>query len=156
MSFWLDDVPPPDSSFIAKDIVSIALKDTSSVQSKQKELPEITHPPAEEGSCNNCHDIGNSFALTEKPPKLCYTCHDDFRKKYKVLHGPIYSGSCTACHDPHKSTFKPLLNKDGQALCYFCHSKEAVLKNEVHSTIEETKCWDCHNPHGGNDRTFIK
>ena len=162
-NFWstfLDDVPPPDSTGFnnnnIKDSLNITSKDTVKEKTEKIELVEYTHPPAEEGSCNNCHNNDKSFVLNEKLPTLCYGCHDDFKKKFKVLHGPINTGSCTACHDPHKSVYKPLLHRDGQDLCYYCHDKNAVLKNDIHSSIADSKCWDCHNPHGGSDMTFMK
>ncbi len=156
LTIFFDDVPLPDSTKTVKDSTNLAAKDTSAVKPAQNAAPEITHPPAEEDGCNNCHDIGNSFALTETPPKLCYTCHDDFNKKFVFKHGPVIIGSCTVCHDPHKSKFSSLLKIDDQNLCYYCHEKESVMKNDIHSDIGETKCWDCHNPHGGSDRTFMK
>ncbi len=156
LTIFFDDVPPPDTTKIVADSTNITNKIINENDIKKELLVEKTHPPAEEGSCNNCHDVGNSFKLNEMLPKLCNNCHEDFSKKNKFLHGPLSVGACTICHDPHKSRFKSFLKQDGQALCYFCHEKESVMKNDIHSTIEDTKCWECHNPHGGNERTFMK
>jgi predicted CXXCH cytochrome family protein len=156
LSFFFDDVPLPDSTSVIIDTTNLALEDTINVKSMKSALLEQTHPPAEEGSCNNCHDIGNSFSLIEKQPALCYSCHDDFTKTTTFLHGPLILGNCSFCHDPHKSKFSHFLKLDGQDLCFYCHGKEDVMKNGVHSDIGETKCWDCHNPHGGSDKTFMK
>lgn len=155
LSIFFDDVPLPDSTLINKNRLVFSEIDTAGKSSKQ-DLPEIIHPPAEEGSCNNCHDLNNSFILTDFPPKLCYGCHDDFSKKYKLLHGPLNTGACTICHDPHKSVYQPLILTPGQELCFICHEKNDILRNDVHSSIDDTKCWDCHNPHGGNESSFMK
>lgn len=160
LSFFIDDVPPPESSKVGKDTLNTNDNKNALTSNQPKANQKIdtiyTHPPAEEESCNNCHVTDNSNALNEKLPKLCYNCHDDFSKKYKFLHGPLLSGGCTECHDPHKSAIKPLLKAQGQDLCFYCHEKESVLKNTIHSDIGDTKCWDCHSPHGGSDRTFMK
>lgn len=156
LSSFLDDVPLPDSVKVINDSLFSLKKDSIPEIKETTAESDIIHPPAEEGGCKNCHDIGSSFKLIEKVPDLCNNCHDDFKRKNKKLHGPLNVGECSSCHDPHKSRNKKLLNLPGQDLCFYCHTKESVLKNDVHLTIDKTNCWECHNPHGGSDNYFMK
>jgi predicted CXXCH cytochrome family protein len=156
LSVFFDGVPDPNAvnkidSVQVASIDSLALPDPNRIFEK-----EFKHQPFADNSCDNCHDQSNSNKLLEKQPNLCYQCHDDYSKKYKVVHGPAASGYCTGCHEPHSSPNEKLIVSDGQKLCYNCHDKTDVMNNEIHQTIDETKCWDCHDPHGGSDRTFLK
>jgi predicted CXXCH cytochrome family protein len=109
------------------------------------------HYPYKEKDCSSCHDPNNKIELILKQPDLCYSCHDDFSKTYKYVHGPVVSGYCTACHNPHMAKEKKLLIRSGQQLCLFCHESKAVLKNSEHKDIADTECTLCHNPHGGEN-----
>ena len=154
LTVFFDGVPEPAvKEHTKKDSAATTDKPNPKLVSSAKPVEKINlHPPYADRNCNICHQGGGSQKLTEQPPQLCYQCHDDFSKKFAVLHGPVANGSCTGCHDPHSSKNDKLLLKDGQQLCYNCHNKKDVLKNDIHSVIEDTKCWDCHDPHGGKDR----
>ena len=112
------------------------------------------HDPYKKKQCSKCHNQSGAFSLVEKPPDLCYKCHQDYTEKYKVVHGPLFVGGCIDCHDPHSSPNKHLLLRKGQELCLFCHQQKDIMKTKIHLTIGKQDCKDCHNPHGGEDRTF--
>ncbi|MCX6294903.1 MAG: hypothetical protein NTX97_02365 [Bacteroidetes bacterium] len=113
------------------------------------------HKPFAEEKCTSCHAAGFSNSLILPPSLLCYTCHEDFSKKYKVLHGPVASGNCLMCHNQHESKYNRLLLRKGQDLCLFCHQAKQVLSNAKHKTIGDKNCTECHNPHGGEDRFVL-
>ena len=156
LSIFFDGVPDPKIGKTKSDSASLAVNISSETRKKAKSEKKFEHPPHENGSCSDCHNLNESFHLVESQPVLCQQCHDDFAKKYKLVHGPAASGFCTQCHDPHSSKYAKLLTRDGNNLCYFCHDKALVYKNDIHTSIGDSKCWDCHNPHGGADRTFMK
>ncbi len=153
LSFFFDGVPDPHKTEKTKDSANVS-KPEKELVAKNAIKTLVMHPPYEEKACDGCHQMNNSYKLKSKQPDLCYTCHESFESKFKVVHGPVASGYCTECHSPHSSDFKKLLVSDNQKLCFKCHQQSDVLSNDVHSGIGDTKCWDCHNPHGGTERTL--
>jgi len=156
LSIFFDGVPknvdksePVDTSLIVED----ANKKTNLFKKTKTQL--FFHSPYQSKDCNSCHESSTGNQLIEQPPELCYTCHDNFKTEYAVLHGPVAAGYCTQCHNPHFSKLSKLLIKKGQDICLSCHEKKSVLQNEVHLEIGNTNCTDCHNPHGGEDRFLI-
>ena len=158
MSLFFDGVPNPDKSKELLVTDSIKKADTASViaQTAKIAAPQFyMHPPYQKRECASCHDK-SAMGKTIKPePALCYTCHEDFNKKFKFIHGPVASGYCTNCHNPHMSKQKKLLLRTGQDICLDCHVQSEVLKNPVHKEIGDNPCTDCHNPHGGNDHFIL-
>lgn len=158
LSFFFDGVPDPN----AKDIVAeIRGKDSLAniaiaLPKLKQDKPEFYfHKPYEEEKCISCHQEGFSNRLLKPLPELCYTCHQDFNSKYKVLHGPVASGYCTACHDHHMAKLDKLLLRPGQDLCLSCHESRQIFQNSKHEKIGSENCIDCHNPHGGENLSFL-
>lgn len=159
LTFFFDGVPPLDekSAGAAKDSISHAKGPGEKVIPTQPEKPKIHyHEPFLAKKCGICHDQNTMGKFIKPQPMLCFQCHDDFSKKYKVLHGPIGGGNCTACHDPHSAPNEKLLQRVNQQLCYYCHSAVLVKQNVAHKSIADASCTTCHNPHGGKDRNMLK
>ncbi|MFZ4521378.1 MAG: cytochrome c3 family protein [Bacteroidales bacterium] len=158
LAFFFDGVPSPQANddFASRDSVKKPDSITGkSLQKAGKPQPNY-HKPYKEKHCDACHDQGTMGKFVIEQPMLCYQCHADFSKKYKVVHGPVAGGFCTLCHEPHSSVNRKLLKRVDQQLCFYCHTADIVLNTKAHANIADTSCTDCHNPHGGNDRTFLK
>lgn len=112
------------------------------------------HRPYEDKICGQCHSEDKRILLPQ--PELCYQCHQDFSKKYQVLHGPAASGYCTKCHNQHQSNSEYLLIRTGQDLCLYCHNTGQIFKNKNHKDIGKSYCTQCHNPHGGENNNFLR
>jgi predicted CXXCH cytochrome family protein len=159
LSFFFDGVPNQVSETTVqsvdtlhqKDTVALALNLSNGTKSKIQ-----FHSPYQDKQCSSCHDQGRMGKLNKSQPDLCYDCHEDFSKKFKVLHGPAGGGQCTMCHNPHSSVNENLLNRTGQALCLYCHDQAQVMKTDAHLENKELNCTECHNPHGGNDRYSLR
>jgi predicted CXXCH cytochrome family protein len=155
LSTLFDGVADPNKvDSIAK--VKKSSDSLKTIKVASKTSSKIVHPPYQDNGCANCHDKVSKSALNLPQPALCYSCHEDFSKKFTWVHGPAAAGGCTKCHNPHSSDYKKLLRKEGQDLCFSCHDSKDVLKNEIHKEIGETKCTECHNPHGGNDKLILR
>jgi len=160
-SFIFDGVPEP--THVEVTVVKDTLPEKVTGNHKTQYLTKVVevnkfnlHPPYQQHKCVKCHDK-NSMGKTRQPmPQLCNQCHDDFNKKYAVVHGPVISGSCTKCHEPHKSKFKKLLVKENQKLCFSCHNAPRLLKKTIHKKIGTTSCTSCHNPHGGSTNLMLE
>jgi predicted CXXCH cytochrome family protein len=158
LTFFFDGVP-------ARDTIKTVTESNSKVDTLNPavfrtetivENPDHTiHYPYKEKECNSCHDENSKSELIMPQPELCYTCHDDFSKVYKRVHGPVSAGYCTSCHNAHMSKEKKLLIRSGQQICYYCHESKAVLRNEAHKDIADSECTMCHNPHGGEVRFML-
>lgn len=154
LSVFFDGVPNPYISDSIQQAQSIA--DTTVDQSvRPAESAYTYHPPYREKDCNLCHDEKLMGRLTLSMPGLCYQCHENFKDRYRVLHGPVEAGYCTDCHNPHQAKDKNLLVRQGRSLCLYCHDENDVMANDVHEDTEDMNCTECHNPHGGDDRTII-
>jgi predicted CXXCH cytochrome family protein len=159
LSFFFDGVPKPVNSDSLANLNNVNKADTSANKAPVKTVNKMlnfVHQPYKEKNCEVCHDQKAAGMYTSSQPKLCYTCHEDFSKKFAFVHGPVAGGFCTDCHNPHSSEFPKLLKRKGQDLCLYCHDAGTVLKNEVHTTIGETDCTECHNPHGGSENYIFK
>jgi predicted CXXCH cytochrome family protein len=158
LTFFFDGVPSGDSIKSEADANRINENDSSKVFRSgpfAENSGYTIHYPYREKECASCHDENNKSELVMAMPALCYTCHDDFSKTYKYVHGPVSTGYCTSCHNPHMSKEKKLLIRTGQQLCLFCHDIKAVMKNQEHKDIADTECTLCHNPHGGENRFIL-
>jgi predicted CXXCH cytochrome family protein len=158
VKFIFDGVPDKNK----KDTVTAALKSTPDsskkilkVAAKPAEPELYFHPPYKEKACTKCHNDATPGKIVFPQHLVCYTCHEDFKKKYAYVHGPVDGGFCTGCHTPHLSKNKKLLARTGQELCLNCHTKKDILQNEAHADIGSTSCMECHNPHGGSDRFIL-
>lgn len=155
LSFFFDGVPNPNQSTEALINQDNCVDSTASVKKDIK--PEyFLHKPYEEEKCKSCHAEGFSNALIKPMPELCYSCHEDFRSKYPILHGPVASGNCTMCHNQHMAKFEKLLDRCGQQICLNCHESNEILKNKMHEQIANRNCTECHSPHGGNNSGMLK
>lgn len=156
LKFMFDGVPdknPKDSVVTSLIIVSDSSKKNPIVSVQPDDVSGIFyHTPYKDRACAKCHnaDVPDKIAFSQD--EFCYSCHEDFQKKYSFIHGPVAGGFCTACHSPHYSDNKKLLVRKGQELCLNCHTKDLIMQNEEHPDIEKTICTECHNPHGGSDR----
>lgn len=119
----------------------------------------VTHSPAKEGECLQCHSphgSGKPYLLpVEKNSEqlLCQKCHDDNFSDLEHIHGPVGLGRCTFCHNPHASEQNALLREEPTKLCITCHAEFIKGLDEspfVHSTVREKGCLSCHAPHGSN------
>jgi predicted CXXCH cytochrome family protein len=153
LTFIFDGVPDSTNTIVAiKDSIKA---DTSSANRTTEDTYNY-HPPYRKGVCTDCHDKNAKDKTVVPQPELCNRCHEDFKTKFKYVHGPVRAGFCTSCHSPHMSKTKKLLIREGQVLCTYCHDIDQVKKNDVHSDIEQTNCTECHNPHGGEDHFILK
>lgn len=158
LTFFFDGVPGSTET-LAVTGNPRARPDTSKaigIPSKTEISTINYHKPYMEKKCGICHDQNTMGKFLKPQPSLCYQCHDDFSRKYKVVHGPAAGGYCTACHEPHLAKTKKLLKRANQQLCFYCHSAPQVLKNKAHKDIADANCTTCHNPHGGRDRIMLK
>jgi len=135
---------------------------------------KFVHGPVASMSCNQCHDKNNFFSLIQPITNKCFSCHDDFNKKfynYKFVHGPVGAGLCTTCHDPHSSKNNMMLNDEINELCNNCHTDKRngvhILRNfntSIHPTSdkyitalkEPLSCASCHDPHYGNTKSLFR
>lgn len=158
LTFFFDGVPVNDT--LKPVNIAYTLNDTNSAELFRSDLVAVNegylvHNPYKEKECLSCHSENSKSELILPQPQLCYTCHEDFSKVYKKVHGPVVTGYCTSCHNAHMSKEKKLLIRTGQQLCFYCHESEVVMRNEVHKDIGDSECTICHNPHGGDDRFIL-
>jgi predicted CXXCH cytochrome family protein len=159
LSFFFDGVPRSVTTAAVQSADSLQPADSAAVilaGAVPVEPQMVIHPPYKERDCAACHDESKTSKEPRKMPGVCYQCHDDFGKTYKVLHGPVAGGLCTACHNPHLSKNKGLMIRSDRDICLFCHESSVVMKSEAHTDITDTKCTECHNPHGGEDRYVLR
>lgn len=155
LTFLFDGVPDTTKTISSMNKDLLNKQDTSGVVASN--INEIyTHPPYQENECEICHDKNSRGNTVLKQPELCSQCHEDFKSKFKYVHGPVEGGFCTSCHNPHMSKSKHLLLRDGQNLCTFCHEINQVKKNEMHGDIGDASCLECHHPHGGEDNFILR
>lgn len=159
LTFFFDGVPNPEKVVMVASNDSLGRQDSVALalNSPEGKGPRMNyHPPYKDKDCASCHDESKTGNLVKPLPDLCYQCHEDFAKKYRVLHGPVGGGQCTACHSPHLSANATLLTRTAQNLCLYCHESGRVMKSEAHSGIKDVDCTECHNPHGGEDRYVLR
>lgn len=159
LSFFFDGVPDPAIELAQHTSDSIRKADTSLIAQnliKDSGPTSYVHTPYQDKQCNSCHDRSSMGKLIKSMPELCYDCHEDFSKKYKVLHGPVGGGQCTMCHNTHTSPNESLLVRTGQDLCLHCHDSKQLITTETHKQMNDAGCTTCHNPHGGNDLSFLR
>lgn len=127
---------------------------------------KMQHQPVTE-NCNKCHTPNGkehpqedveAFALTQKMPALCFTCHQN---KYEeaIVHPPVSDGDCLACHEVHSANENHLTSPALPKLCYFCHTdlKETVTASAVvHGVMNDSKsCINCHSPHASAQKKIL-
>lgn len=158
-SFLFDGVPDPYLVEVKIVSDSVLMADGSKVE--QLKIIPVTknginvHEPYKKRECSKCHDRDLMNNTRIPLPELCFECHEDFSKRYKVLHGPVASGDCTECHNPHQSKFNNLLTWSGQDICLHCHEMERIFIDKIHKDITDTSCTECHNPHGGDNINLL-
>lgn len=160
LSFFFDGVPQAakKTSVLAQDTLNHTVtaplaQDLVLADATPKIQP---HPPYHDRQCGACHDQSTMGKLLKPLPELCYQCHEDFGKKYKVLHGPIGGGQCNMCHSPHMSANQYLLTRTNQLLCLYCHDSKDISKIGTHPETKDADCLACHNPHGGDDINLLR
>lgn len=152
LSFFFDGVPESseNSEITPGDslLFDQAGTDTLSIASAGPSM--FYHEPYQKKQCMACHDKNAVSELINEEPQLCYSCHENFNKKYEKLHGPVDFGFCIVCHEPHMSENEHLQIKAGNALCFPCHVSYEVKQPDTHIEIGDELCSKCHNPHGEN------
>lgn len=113
------------------------------------------HSDIGDKNCIDCHNPHGGVNKNYMVEGSCMSCHDNFKEKYKYVHGPVAAGYCSTCHDSHSSDKENLLLRTGQDLCTYCHDKNIVLQNETHNEIDDMSCMECHNAHGGEDNFIL-
>ncbi len=159
LAFFFDGVP--ETSGHIEQNHSDAIKKSDSARANPTAAKTVAdknnyHRPYKEKQCGSCHDRDKMGKFVLPQPDLCYQCHNDYRRKYKVVHGPVGSGYCTQCHHNHSSKFEKLLTKSSRDLCLYCHNSDQVMKNKAHKEIADANCTKCHNPHGGANHALLK
>ena len=128
----------------------------------------MVHGPVSEGECLECHTPhsgSKAKLLLNKPPDLCFTCHESEMFKGRIVHSPVAGGECMSCHTAHAGE-KFLLPKSLNAVCKDCHSDQAngkhVLagfrggghpvdgKDDPSSPGTKMSCLSCHFPHSSD------
>lgn len=153
LSFFFDGVPDPNAKVVSTSDSSAV--DTTAVVASNVKPEFIEHKPYAEEKCKSCHQEGFSTALIKPVPVLCFSCHEDFSQKSKILHGPVAAGACLTCHDQHMTKYEKLLTRPGQEVCLYCHNSVDIRKNKMHEKIEDKACTECHDPHGGENSGFL-
>jgi len=154
LSFFFDGVPRTEKDTIQQqaDSIQYLANGTDSLLNLAPAVPSMFyHKPYLEKKCMDCHDKNAVADLLKPEPDLCYTCHDDYSKKFKTLHGPVDAGFCTVCHLPHMSSNKGLLSAPGNEHCFPCHITYEVKQPPDHVEIGTKLCVTCHDPHGIKD-----
>lgn len=162
LNFIFDGVPSRkinDSSAVSAKVIIDSSKTNAkaTVQTTTEVGPILYyHTPYKERACIKCHSTELPGTITIAQDEICFSCHENFQKKYPFIHGPVAGGFCTTCHAPHFSENKKLLKRIGQNLCLNCHEAEQIMTNKAHLEIGNTSCTECHNPHGGSDHNILK
>jgi len=121
---------------------------------------KVHAPMADGGGCDTCHVTegpgAKTFALAEKVPELCVTCHDDPRSvpasggAEAKVHPPVAAGECLTCHNPHASDQDRLLKAPQTELCGTCHAEaKAAREAKAPHAPAAAACTSCHAPHSG-------
>ena len=132
LTFFFDGVPS-ETAPPKQPIAQHANTNQHVVEAPRKAVLPVapqhdTHRPFAEGKCIECHgDSGLTPQPRMPPPKLCFTCHKDFRVGLKVKHQPVDNGECLSCHAAHESPNSKLLLKKG------------TRKHKEDDTIQEQK-----------------
>src|SRR5205823_9818467 len=83
----------------------------------------VKHQPVENGECGSCHDphkSDNKKLLLKAGEKMCFECHDDFKKaldKAKFKHDPTANGDCASCHNPRSEEHTSELQSLAYLVC---------------------------------------
>ena len=141
--------------------------DDPTLDKKNKPLPVVHSPIADDDDCTSCHDPHQGINDTFNPepvPELCYQCHDSVTekfpgKKYSNIHVPVGEGSCTQCHNPHASRYGKLLSGKVNEVCLECHDDPSVDSRDrkwssSHPPVEDS-CVNCHSPHASDVRSNL-
>ena len=158
LNFFIDGVPERNKDTVATSLAVITdtIKENTQAVIQPPAREVFYHTPYKERACSKCHTAETPGKINSSQEKICYACHDDFKKTYTSIHGPVAGGFCTACHAPHLSDNKNLLLRSGQELCLNCHSPDLVMTNVAHKNIGKDDCKECHDPHGGSDHSILK
>jgi len=160
LTFFFEGVPDPNA-VRAKAAVSVS---TGIDENTKTIIIEKPKTPAELAlykqkhhsrhkflkDCDKCHEGGLRTGIKElrQPmPDLCYSCHKDFSRLGKYLHGPINVGECVFCHDLHGTLYIKLQKEPQPKLCYNCHRRESISEIENHKKVLDLICTECHDPH---------
>lgn len=172
LTFFFEGVPPLDGDPNAVGVTASSThtengEDTTTVIIEKPKTPaEIAFSIQKHHSshkilkdCDKCHEGSLSSGRRElrKPlPDMCYSCHKDFSRSGKYLHGPINVGECVFCHDPHRSSFVKLQKDPQPKLCYNCHRRESISEIKNHEKVLDLICTNCHDPHASSQPKLLK
>lgn len=119
------------------------------------------HKPVLRQGCDVCHepqDDRHEFKLADKPPALCFLCHEDLAEK-KTVHEPLKEedGSCLMCHDPHVGKAAGLLKREtANSLCLQCH-RDVTRGGAYHTTdTVDDGCVACHDAHSSDTARLVR
>jgi predicted CXXCH cytochrome family protein len=158
LTFFFDGVPgaEPDAgpkhrqkrSAFMQEALPLALGKPRPAIKVPAALPIVSrHQPVEKKQCQECHDVGASFAPLGRDAALCDRCHQPQRLREGWSHGPINLGQCIPCHRAHESPYEHLLSKPVPELCMDCHQDEMDRKRVYHDIADLNRCVACHDPH---------
>ncbi len=154
LSFFLDDVPLPESMRPPPTPEEVAIGDQGgvSIRPKRPSFEWVTHDP----DCDECHASKETPLPYADAPDLCWDCHDEEDFADDVSHGPFAEGACLECHTPHKSEHASLLVHAVPELCTGCHDHTTFPEVEEHQAEQGEDCVECHNPHAGPEEYMLQ
>ncbi|MFT5122621.1 MAG: putative CXXCH cytochrome family protein [Kiritimatiellia bacterium] len=144
LEYWFDGVPPLEGE-TAKASPNGA--STPKVKNaRDRPIPVVfRHTPYFENDCAACHTSAFSQKLNAPLAEVCFSCHDNFLTKAKVVHAPEAEGSCLECHEAHEAKVAGLLKLPTPTGCYECHDNVTQAKFKHEPAIKD--CGECHTTH---------
>lgn len=124
------------------------------------EEEKVVHAAVEDClNCHNPHASKNATLLVDRPPELCYSCHEGLPEDEEPasVHPPYEDGECLTCHDPHISANRSLLVEKPPDLCANCHDPDDADFNSIHLNLlaGDADCFSCHEGHYSTNESLI-
>jgi len=120
---------------------------------------KVTHTPAAESKCLECHEYASRedhlFVLSKPGNKLCQDCHT-LTHLDRIIHKPVADEECLNCHDPHGSDHVTMLRKDpAKDLCLDCHTEDYSKYDFIHGPVAVGACIVCHESHSSSFKGLL-